>query len=285
MLAPATLLLACGLSLSDETTVGNSDVGETGDTDGDDTCSSDDDCTERAEVCGPNGRCIPDSANLTTTCDDSQEATFSAQPLPLFRGELCTVKGRALKAGWPIPITVRTCHHPCVAPIADMDGFQPQWECAEGECEALLLSYFVADGDACPEDAWEEFAQEDCVWSEYTSPGIGPVQFGEMPIEAAFNLEVPYLSNKDLKGIVEYMALSLGDQESDASDECVLNCSADSGDAKSKCLEDCMIKEVAYEYGQQGNRMLPFELRNNLDDPPETCSDGDPECECYTIGL
>jgi hypothetical protein len=222
-------------------------------------------------------------ADYTRTDDDNPAASFDGKPIPFFRGRVCTAMGAKVQAGTAIPLTFHPCLHPCMA--GGNNYFQHQWSCLSGLCSAMSVFYTTGSGQDCPADAWGQFPKDQCVYDVEMSSKLGPVELDGTPVEGVLRLEIPFLTNSDLLRIVDYKNMSLGQQEGGASPECVDTCDGKAGDDKSVCLENCLIKELAYQYIETEERVIPFEMAGDYPTPPDTCEGDNPECECFDIGF
>jgi hypothetical protein len=252
-------------------------------------CTVDEDCQGRGQYCEPvTNVCKDGEADYTKTDDDSPSDTFADKPIPFFRGQVCTVPGLAGKAGSAIPMTFRPCLHPCMT--GGTNYFQHSWGCLSGICSGMSLFYTIGSGAGCPAEAWGQFSKDLCVYDVQQSSALGPVELDGTPVEGTLKLEIPFLTNSDLSEVVAYKGLSLGQQEGDASALCTEECDGKSGEQKGTCLVNCRIEELAYQYLQQDDRVLEFDLRGENPTPPENCWDEamgtlNPECECFEIGF
>lgn len=246
-------------------------------------CTVDEDCPSRGQFCETvNNVCMDAEGDYTTTDDDGVAGNFTDKPIPFFRGQVCTAPGAALKAGSPIPLTFRPCLHPCITGGDKI--FQHQWSCLSGLCTAMSIFYTEGTGDNCPAEAWGEFPKDQCDYSVQFSSKLGPVELDGNPVEGTLDLEVPFLQNTDMLQIVQYKNLELAAQETEATAACLSKCDGRTGDAKSTCLENCLIKDLAHQYLQQDDRVIPFDMRNSNPEPPDDCLDN-PACECFEVGF
>ncbi len=254
-------------------------------------CSDDSDCVGRGQFCeSVSNTCQDGEADYDSTNDDGAPGTFTDRPIPMFRGRVCSAPDAEVKVGTKIPLSFQPCLHPCMTPGAKK--FQHQWSCLSGICSAMSVWYTMGDGDNCPDEAWGQFPESECQYlveldmdDAGLSTSMGPVQLDGTPVEGVLRLEIPFLSNRDLAEIVAYDALEVGQQEANATGACVSKCDGKSGGEKSVCLENCMIKDLAFQYLEQDDRIIPFDMRSAHPDPPETCRENNPDCECFPIGF
>lgn len=247
-------------------------------------CVVDSDCPGRGQFCEEvTNVCMDSDADYTRTDDDNPQASFDDKPIPFFRGRVCTAPGAKVQAGTAIPLTFQPCLHPCIT--GGNNFFQHQWSCLSGICSAMSVFYTLGSGMDCPAEAWGQFPKDQCDYSVEMSSKLGPVELDGNPVTGTLKLEIPFLTNSDLSRIVAYKNLSLGQQEGEASPECGNTCSGKAGDAKSVCLENCLIKELAYQYIETDERVIPFNMSSDNPIPPETCEANNPECECFEIGF
>lgn len=247
-------------------------------------CAVDSDCPGRGQYCEPvTNVCKELDADYTKTDDDNPPASFTGKPIPFFRGQVCTAMGGKIQSGTAIPLTFKPCLHPCMT--EGNNFFQHQWSCLSGICSAMSVFYTVGDGDNCPAEAWGEFPKDQCNYAIEMSTKLGPVELDGTPVDGVLRLEIPFLTNSDLERIVDYKGMSVGEQEGEASDKCVDTCSSKAGDDKAVCLENCLIKELAYQYLETDERVVPFEMAGGNPTPPETCEGGNAECQCFEIGF
>jgi hypothetical protein len=253
-------------------------------------CSDDADCTGRGQFCeSVTHTCQESEADYTTTLDDGVSGNFDGKPIPFFRGQVCTVPDLAARAGAAIPMTFRPCLHPCIT--GGNNFFQHQWNCLSGLCTAMSIFYTEGSGANCPADAWGQFPKDMCNYDVMMSSGLGPVELDGNPVEGGLELEIPFLTNADLVRIVAYKGEDLGQQEAEASLDCQEHCAGKAGDEASICFENCFIKELAWQYLLQDDRVLQFDLRSSNPEPPASCEDTDqpnglnPACECFDIGF
>jgi hypothetical protein len=246
-------------------------------------CTVDEDCPGRGQFCEEvTNVCMDGEADYTTTLDNTPTSPF---PVPFFRGEICTARNLEVNAGSPIPLTYRMCLHECITP--GTNHFQHQWSCLSGICSAMTMFWTEgAEGNGCPDEAWGQFNKDNCVWHEATpSTAFGPVELDGTPVEGRLTMEIPFLTNLDMLSIVDYKSKELADQEASASAECADDCSGKTGDQKSTCLENCWIEDKAFQYLQQEDRVLQFDMRSEHPTPPDSCEDNDPGCQCFEIGF
>lgn len=233
----ASLALAGGLACKPSVDVG---------------CELDADC-ERGEMCELASAACIDRIVDTTSTESPAPASFTAKPVPFFRGRVCTVHD--VQAGAKIPVRLDPCFHPCLA--SGTHHFKHYFSCLGKRCEAWATMYVDADSvaDGCPADAFGQFDPAMCVYNHAIDLAVEVKVRGE-PVIGTVALEVPFLSNAD--------AAEIAPRFDDA---------------------EFINSKIDY-YPQDPTRLvggMPINLGSASPVPPASCADG--ACPCYDIGL
>lgn len=224
-------------------------------------CDTDEDCRARGAVgCDVmQSKCIIDDTVPDSTGD--QSGTFSSMPIPFYRGQLCT--SMEVKAGSPIPMYLNPCLHDCL----EVNSYRHQnfYECVGGTCEMFVIQWGVATGTDCPENVFGNFGADRCDYTIFPEDGkhisSQPViRDDDSPIVGTMLIEVPFLSNADIKDIAD-----------------------DPNDRD-------QIKEKMHQYVRKPNRTPGsgtderISMQAGSPAPPEMCN-GKENCECFQIGF
>ncbi|MBC8067062.1 MAG: hypothetical protein IAG13_01915 [Deltaproteobacteria bacterium] len=218
------------------------------------------DCSEtkpcgRGEICDLEvNECIDAGLEVENT-ENPAPMTFSAKPVPFFRGRVCTV--HEVQAGAAIPIRLDPCLHSCI----DSNSFHHKhyYSCVGTRCEAWAMMYVdaasVAEG--CPADAFAKFDPAECVYKDDEAVDFSiTVTVDEEPVQGSVSLEVPFLNNLDTAAIAA---------DFDNTD---------------------LIREKIEQYPQDEARIVggkPITLSAASPAPPASCAGG--ACPCYDVGF
>ena len=191
--------------------------------------------------------------------EEGAPSEFTGKVVPFFRGRVCVPD--EVKSGDPIPVSMDECFHPCLE--ATDIKFRHFYECIGSSCEAYATMWMVADSAAggCPSDAFGEFDRSMCntVSAELqmqTDQGADGGADGQN-IAGSMLLEVPYLTNADMKAILD------ADNDED------------------------VTREKIDQYPQQAGRIpggKAIWVLPHLPSPPDSCVGSD-ACTCYDIGF
>lgn len=215
-------------------------------------CDEDRPCDGRGLVCDLDTlECVAADVDTSSTKDPAPP-NFTDEFVPFHRGEICLPL--EVRSGEPLPVLLRPCLHPCVAPSSF--EFRHAFECVGSRCEAYVLGWVVASsGAACPPEAFGQFDPAQCQYSTEIGLSIA-TETTNGPISGTLQLEVPFLTNDEMAAIV-----------------------ASSGDSM-------LIDETINKYPADPNRRpngQSVEIRGHLPIPPDSCADG--ACDCYPIGF
>ncbi len=222
-------------------------------------CDEDKPCLARGQVCDLDILdCVPTMFETDKT-GDAPGTSFMGIDVPFFRGQICTVL--EAKTGVNLPVTIKPCMHPCLT----SNEFQhwTYYRCEGGRCDATLL-YWNPDmtGTSCPPDVFGQFANTECVYDMTRDVVLGAPKINGSAISATYNLEVPFLSNADLKAIIDYKTMFPDDETG---------------------YQDLVFKKRD-QYPQDQGRVLEIQFSPSNNAQPSTC-DGGQFCECYDIGF
>ena len=251
-------------------------------------CVEDADCTSRGQVCQTTTSvCEERPADYSTTAEPSPATgNFTNKVIPFFRGRVCTAPGGQILAGAPIPVSLQPCIHPCLTPTSYR--VQHDWKCEAASCQARTYFWVVADGNACPEEAWTDFDPSICQYPTFENgnpveSSLGTVELDGQPLEAGMQYEIPFFTNIDIANVAAYSDLGRDGLVSGASSSCLEAC--DGSSTYESCLKNCFAKETAFQYTQQQDRVFGINLANTNPTPPPNCSDDPSACECFDIGF
>jgi hypothetical protein len=199
--------------------------------------------------------CMPTDLDTSST-ESPAPSTFSGKVVPMFRGRACTVP--EVQAGTPFPVYLDPCFHPCL--VVESFKFKHSWSCIGSSCSAYGLMWVEATSDSagCPEDAFGQFDQSQCVYAQPVEFTINPTLGDGTPVEGSMELEVPFLNNADAAAIAA------------APDD------------------NALVEERIQQYPVASNRIaLGRGIRLLRDGPvaPESCGEGGSACECTPIGF
>lgn len=216
-------------------------------------CSVDADCLGRAQVCDTfNSICVDEEVDLSST-EFPAPMSFTDKAIPFFRGEVCTT--HEVESGQRIPVSVNPCLHPCID--RGSHHFKHFFNCLGSNCEAYVVMWITGSSDdaGCPEDAFGQFDQSQCVYGDPIHLGIS-TELDSGPISGTMQLEVPYLSNEDIE---------------------IIAGGRDSNDDMRMLIEQ-YPQEPGRVVGGRNISILPGNPA-----PPESCEDGG--CSCASIGF
>lgn len=190
----------------------------------------------------------------TDATESPAEASFTGKAVPFFRGQVCTVT--ETQAGQPFPVFLNPCVHPCMD--VSRFEFKHSWNCIGSTCDAFAFMWMTADGDACPEDAFGQFAANQCQYGTPVSLTIDPTYGDGSPVQGTMAFEIPFLSNED----ASIVAASGGDVG--------------------------VIQERMQQYAQDPARIVggaPISILDSNPAPPADCGDDGSGCNCFEIGF
>jgi hypothetical protein len=207
----------------------------------------------RGQICDLEVNECVDAEVDTQSTETPAPMTFSAKPVPFFRGRVCTVHD--VQAGAAIPIRLDPCLHPCLT--SNSFHHKHYYSCVGTRCDAWAMAYFDAASitEGCPADAFEKFDRSMCVFDKPVDLSITATVDGE-PVQGSLSLEVPFLNNQDTAEI----AVNFDDTE--------------------------LIRSKIEQYPKDEARVVggkPITLTAQSPAPPESCADG--ACPCYEIGF
>lgn len=216
-------------------------------------CSASAQCPNRGEVCNTQTfQCELSGLDADSTIEGDAPASFSNVGVPFFRGKVCVAK--QVQPGQAVPVKVSTCLNPCVTPGGY--SFKKQYRCEGSRCESLVLMYYPkASGSACPADAFAKFTESDCVYDEQ-SANAGPFTLSTGPVSGTASVELPFLSNEDIK---------------------TLEATPDSERVDKTWA-------LAYAYPADSSRVFSVSINASNPAAPADCSD-ESECDCREIGF
>ncbi|HEY8374891.1 MAG TPA: hypothetical protein VIK91_00325 [Nannocystis sp.] len=214
-------------------------------------CSAGAPCPNRGEACDEFTKtCEPQMLSVDGTGPSPAPAAFT-ETLPFFRGRVCVATD--VKPGDKIPVRIEMCHHKCVTPT--QHKYKSQYRCTGSSCESALIGYLPdAPGADCPPDVFGKFAQADCV-TRVIDATVGPFSIASTgAITGTGTLELPFLSNEDLKEVINAGTV----------DE---------------------VWQIIYRYPQDSERVFQLTMNPNNPSAPANCSDDISKCKCKEIGF
>lgn len=216
-------------------------------------CSEGSPCP-RGEMCNL-AEAICEPLDLPTNATESPaEATFADKAFPFFRGQVCTVM--ETQAGQSFPVYVNPCLHPCLD--VSRFEFKHSWNCTGSTCDAYVAMWMNAAGNACPEDAFGQFAAAQCQYSTPIALSIDPTYGDGSAVKGTMEFEVPFLSNDDAAAIA-----------------------ASGGDL-------AVIEERMQQYAQDPSRIVggaPISILDTHPAPPADCGADGSGCDCFEVGF
>jgi len=216
-------------------------------------CSEGSPCP-RGEMCNL-AEAICEPLDLPTNATESPaEATFADKAFPFFRGQVCTVM--ETQAGQSFPVFVNPCLHPCLD--VSRFEFKHSWNCTGSTCDAYVAMWMNAAGNACPEDAFGQFAAAQCQYSTPIALSIDPTYGDGSAVKGTMEFEVPFLSNDDAAAIA-----------------------ASGGDL-------AVIEERMQQYAQDPSRIVggaPISILDTHPAPPADCGADGSGCDCFEVGF
>ena len=216
-------------------------------------CMVDADCVGRGQVCDTTNSICEDLTYDATSTESPAESNFTNKIVPFFRGRVCTVT--KVRSGSAIPVQMTPCWHPCLTPKEFK--FKHYFECVGSSCNAWALNWVIADGAACPADAFGKFDAAMCNWGTAVELSVDTT-LDTGPITGSMLMEVPFLTNADAAAL-----LGSGDPTPEE------------------------IKAAVFQYPQDPSRLVndgnPISLLDQYPVPPATCVDGG--CTCFDIGF
>lgn len=251
-------------------------------------CADDTDCTVRGTVCETvTNECVPVDNDYSDTAPNGVPAAVTDGmgnefvAVPFFRGRFCTVPGGEVKAGATLPLVIEPCLHPCMDPAGANHNFTyfHQFTCGGGLCNGFTSFFLKVDPDAaasCPAEAWAQFPKEQCEYPVTAEAPVGPITEQGNALEGLLSQEVPFLTLDDMATIASWTPAA-------SSADCQATCAGKSD--LDGCLRGCQVRELAFQYTQQDERVIEFSLSNAFPAPPQMCSDPDSGCECYEVGF
>lgn len=215
-------------------------------------CEDDLDCA-RGEQCDMAMRSCFATQPDTTATESPAEASFTDKVFPFHRGEICLPL--EVQSGTSMPVLMRPCVHPCLQ-VTSYE-FRHNFSCVGSACDAVALMWMVASSDAagCPEDAFGQFDQTQCVYDTEVEFGLA-TETSNGPIRGNMRLEVPFLTNADAALIAE-----------------------EPGDTDT-------IDRLVHQYPESDDRIpggREISILGHHPAPPASCADG--ACDCFPIGF
>lgn len=216
-------------------------------------CSEGSPCP-RGEMCNLD-QAVCELVDLPTDATEAMAgANFTGKVFPFFRGRVCTVTETI--SGQPFPIYMSPCVHPCL----DVSTFQfkHSWTCSGSSCDAYAVMWMTADGTACPEDTFGQFAANQCVYDTPINLTIDPVYGDGTVVQGTMEFEIPFLSNEDAAVIA--------------------NGGGDLG----------TIEARIDQYPQDPARIVggaPISILGSNPAPPAECGADGRNCNCFDIGF
>ncbi len=217
-------------------------------------CLVDEDCTGRGQICDSTNSVCVDTTYDATSTENPAPGTFSNKVIPFFRGQVCTTP--SVRSGSTFPVTMTPCFHSCI----DVQSFKFKhfFECTGAACDLWALMWVVANGTACPADAFGEFDASTCSFDPAISFEV-VTTLDTGPIIGNMMFEIPFITNADMAQL------------------------APTG-TENPAVND--IKARMFQYPRDPSRLvnggMPISLLDQNDLPPASCEDN--ACTCFNIG-
>lgn len=204
--------------------------------------------------CDETSDCSPLPSHPDAT-EDPAPSDFEGEVVPFLRGRVCTV--HEVQAGAAIPVHLSPCLHPCL----DLQSFQftHGWDCVGSDCEGYALMWVIADGMACPTDAFGSFDASMCEYPEQPAEFTLTVSDDAGgPREGELRLEIPFVSNDDAAMIA--------------------------ADTSNVNLRAALIGKFAPDDARVPG-MMNISLQPDHAAPPSSCGENGEACNCFEIGF
>lgn len=214
-------------------------------------CSAGAPCPNRGEACDEiSNTCELQQLSVEGTADAPAPGAFT-ETLPFFRGTVCAAT--KVQPGDKIPVKIDMCVNTCVKALGHK--FKSQYRCMGSNCEAALIAYAPdAQGTDCPGDVFGKFPKADCETLTIEA-SVGPLSTTSAgPITGTASLELPFLTNEDVKVIG-----ATDDYE--------------------------QVWQVIYKYPQDAGRVFQLSMNGSNPKAPSNCSDDPSLCDCKEIGF